>query len=156
MTLYLVRHAHAGSRHSWHQPDDERPLSAKGENQAAELAKALGSLRVERILSSPSRRCVDTMTPLGDALGIDVEPNRALDERADDTQVLRLVSDLEGNDAALCTHANIVPVILDHLRRNGTRFGPGPHDWKKGSVWVLETDDAGAFTEARYVPPPKA
>jgi 8-oxo-dGTP diphosphatase len=153
MTLYLVRHGQAGHRSAAPELDSDRPLSPRGEAEAIGVAKFLGSRPIGRILSSPFRRCRQTVEPLAGVLGLPVEPTPALDERADDAEILSLVAGLTGVDAALCTHGNIVPVVLDHLRRNGTHFGPGPHDWKKGSVWVLETDGRGAFTQARYVPP---
>ena len=66
MTLYLIRHTHAGqSNHD--DPDDHlRPLSRKGQKQAETLARALVSLglRFDRLFSSPYTRATETAAPL--------------------------------------------------------------------------------------------
>ncbi len=154
MTLYLVRHADAGDRSEWRQPDDLRPLTARGERQAAALAGFLAERRVEAVLSSRFARCVQTVEPLAARLGLTVEEHPALAEEATEQAVVDLLEAMAGTDAVLCTHGNIVPVALGHLRRAGARFADRPYDWKKGSVWVLESDDGRGFTGARYVPPP--
>ena len=154
MTLYLVRHAKAGSRVAWEQPDDLRPLSRVGREQAAALARVLAGRPVERILSSRFVRCVQTVQPLADERSLPVEWAEGLAEEARDDEVIALLKEVSKTEAVLCTHGNIVPVVLDHLAGQGVTFHDAPHVWQKGSVWMLETDGEGGFTDARYVPPP--
>jgi 2,3-bisphosphoglycerate-dependent phosphoglycerate mutase len=75
--LYLVRHAHA----AW-QPDEDRPLSTRGAADAIVLADRLQHLPISFILSSPSRRALQTVEPLSRRLGLEpvIEPD--LRERA--------------------------------------------------------------------------
>ena len=80
MPLLLVRHAHAGRR-SAHEGDDRlRPLSKRGVAQAIALVPVLSGYRPQRILSSPSVRCRETVRPTADSLSVPVE---ALEELAE-------------------------------------------------------------------------
>lgn len=66
MTLYLIRHAHAGQSRPDDPNDHLRPLSRKGQQQAETLARtcaALG-LRFDRLFSSPYTRAAETAAPL--------------------------------------------------------------------------------------------
>ena len=78
--LYLVRHAHAGDPGAWQGNDDDRPLSSRGERQAAGLATFLArvGLRPTAILTSPRLRATQTAAPIGRALHVDVHPERLL------------------------------------------------------------------------------
>ena len=66
MTLYLIRHAHAGTAHHDDPDDHLRPLSRKGQRQAEALARALAVLEVrcDRLFSSPYTRAAETAAPL--------------------------------------------------------------------------------------------
>ena len=75
MSWLLVRHARAGSRKGWEGPDIERPLSKKGRRQADGLVEMLEAAGVKRIVSSPYVRCTQTVEPLAEALGLEIEPS---------------------------------------------------------------------------------
>ena len=154
MTLYLVRHSPAGSRSAWDGDDTVRPLTREGRYQAAELVEWLAPCGIEEVRSSPYRRCVETVAPLAAALGLTVEVDDTLAEGEADRAV-RLVRELWGHTAALSTHGDIVPAVLDALaREDGVDLGPDPK-WKKGSVWILEpAAERGRFARAQYVAPP--
>lgn len=66
MTLYLVRHAHAGESQPDEPNDHLRPLSRKGQGQAETLARACARLgvRFHRLFSSPYTRAAETAAPL--------------------------------------------------------------------------------------------
>ena len=153
MPIYLVRHAKAGDREAWDQPDELRALSKEGRRQAVAVRDLLADAPVERVLSSRYIRCLQTVEPLAESRALRVERAHALAEEADAAETIALVKELAGTNAVLCTHGNVIPVVLDHVRRSGAHFEEPPHVWKKGSTWVLECDD-GTFTSARYVPPP--
>jgi len=71
ISLYLLRHAHAGDPEAWHQSDDIRPLSEKGRLQAERLGLFLADRGFDPdvIASSPKLRALETArlvaTPLG-------------------------------------------------------------------------------------------
>lgn len=150
MPLYLVRHAHAGRRDAWVGPDGHRPLSEKGRRRADELAEQLAGLGIARILSSPLVRCVETVDPLAERLGLPVEHSEALREGAALAAGIALVEELaaSGTVAALCSHGDVIPELLAGLARRGARLDPDGAV-PKGSVWVLHVRD-GEVVEAAY------
>ena len=148
--LYLVRHADAGSRMGWVGNDFQRPLDDFGQMQAEAIGVALASRPVRRILSSAAVRCVDTVVPLGRALGIAVE---IADELAEGTFVgdafdlLRSLASAEG-DSVLCSHGDVIPGLLWVLAQYGLDI-PDLGRCKKGSIWELEVSD-GRIVGAAY------
>ena len=106
---------------------------------------------LKRVLSSPFVRCVETVQPLADALGLQVEQTPDLAEGAA-ADALGLVRGLAREDAALCTHGDVIPAVLRGLDRAGVTIAAA-WAWAKGSTWVLDTAD-GQITRATYVPRP--
>ncbi|MGZ4202400.1 MAG: SixA phosphatase family protein [Thermoleophilaceae bacterium] len=68
--IWLLRHGEAADGH----PDDERPLTERGEQQARAAGQALAKLGepVELCLSSPKKRALDTARLACEALGLEV------------------------------------------------------------------------------------
>jgi phosphohistidine phosphatase SixA len=155
MTVFLVRHADAKSRAAWHDVDENRPLSKKGHDQAQALVELLVERGVGRILSSPAVRCVDTVEPLADKLGVQVEKTDVLLEGSDGGTAYALMCELarRPDSSVLCTHGDLVPELLRLAARDGLVLDDTPR-WPKGSMFAIETD-GGTFTLARYHPPPE-
>jgi len=149
-SILLVRHAHAGNSEAWVGDDRIRPLSRKGVAQSQGLVRLLDDRPIATIQASPFVRCTQTVEPLAAARGLTVLPSNALAEGSDD-DALRLVRDLAGHDAALCTHGDIIPAVLRGLGDEGLRLPPKAR-WQKGSVWVLSADGEGSW-QAVYLPP---
>lgn len=81
ITLYLIRHAHAGRSDPSDPNDHLRPLSAKGHGQARALARAFGvlELSLDRLFSSPYTRAAQSAQPLAPyAARGEVEPLETL------------------------------------------------------------------------------
>lgn len=151
MHLVVVRHAHAGRRSEWDAEDSLRPLSPKGELQAAHLAATLAPLEPKVIVSSPAVRCVQTVTPLARLLGVELTIDRRLAEGARPDRAMDLIGELSGSTAVVCSHGDLIPEILDGLVTQG--MAPErPLKWQKGSAWVIERN-RDAFGTGRYVPP---
>ena len=71
LSIFVVRHAKAGSRHDWAGDDDtQRPLTKPGRRQAAALAERLAGEPISGLWSSPYLRCVQTIEPLAAARGL--------------------------------------------------------------------------------------
>jgi 8-oxo-dGTP pyrophosphatase MutT (NUDIX family)/phosphohistidine phosphatase SixA len=147
-SVYLVRHAKAGSRSDWTEDDRLRPLSKVGLRQANGLVKAFRGLEVRRVISSPYVRCVQTVRPLALDRGLSVETSEALAEGASLDLALSLLEETTHTDAVFCTHGDIVPAVVLHQAERGAEI-QGEREWKKGSVWVLERRD-GEVVRARY------
>lgn len=155
MPLLVVRHADAISRSSWDEDDDlARPLSQKGFRQAKLLPELLSAYMPARIVSSPALRCMDTVTPLGEALGLPVEVDERLFEGSPAAAAIEMVRSMAGEDAAICSHGDIIPPILKAVsQKDKVSLGKHPR-FEKASVWVL---DGGSkrYRSARYLPPPE-
>ena len=130
----LVRHAFAGDSSDWVGDDTLRPLDERGRRQAAGLVELLADHEVDRIVSSPYLRCVQTIEPLARARGLPIEHEEALGaHRLHD--VPAVLERFRGSEAVICTHGDL-PWLGDR------RF-------EKGSAWVL---DSGGEPD-RYLPP---
>ncbi|MDA8301641.1 MAG: phosphoglycerate mutase family protein [Actinomycetota bacterium] len=152
MALLLIRHAHALARKEWPGPDHKRPLSPQGFKEAEDLVGVVGQFApVSRVLSSPYLRCAQTVTPLANARGLEVELSDDLAE-GQRASAVKLVRSLAGADVAVCTHGDVVAEVLMALAdEDRLDLGPNPRQ-AKGSVWCLEGAD-GSFSSARYFPP---
>ncbi len=76
-TIYLVRHAHA----DW-EPDENRPLSKRGREDAKAVGHILEQFPIDAIYASPYRRAYETVEPLAHALGLEIKIEPDLRERA--------------------------------------------------------------------------
>lgn len=153
MTLYLIRHADAGKRDPYSPSDHLRGLSEDGLRQAARIADRLGGAGVTRVFSSPFLRCRETVEPLAERVGVEVELHRALAEGADGRDVLALMRGLVGTSAALCSHGDVIPDVLWLMERRGTVIN-GKRGNAKGSVWTITTD-GDALVSAAYTKIPR-
>ena len=99
MSVLLLRHARAGERDEWTGDDTLRPLDERGRLQALAL-RDLSQRAIGRIVSSPYRRCVETVEPLAEALGIPVELDDRLAEGAPPQLALSLLAELDGGSRA--------------------------------------------------------
>ena len=156
MSVLLVRHARAGSRKYWKGPDIERPLSKKGRHQGEGLVDMLARYPVRRVLTSPYVRCVQTVEPVAEKLGVEVEQYLELTEGAPGEEVVALLRRAAGRTEIWCTHGDIVPIVLDAIvEQDGVKLKKREKRYPKGSFWELEQDVDGRVTKATYVPPPE-
>jgi len=151
MTIYLVRHAKAGSRSGWDGPDEQRPLSKNGRRQAAAVTTALADSGVTRIITSPYVRCSQTVEPLAERLGIPLDLSDALAEGCAVADALELLEKYADEDTVFCSHGDVIGDLLHHCETLGIALD-GEH-LEKGSTWILDVAD-GLIVTARYVPAP--
>jgi len=152
--VLLVRHGSAGDRESWPGPDDQRPLDAVGHEQAVALADVLRSYAPGRVLSAPPLRCVETVRPVAERLGLEVEtaPSAGEDEnRQVPGALLKLVDDLASGDDAVvvCSQGGAIPAAIAAL------LGQTDPPASKGSVWAL-TFASGRLLDAAHLAHPLA
>ena len=135
MSLLLVRHALAGDPAAWEGDDKVRPLDERGRRQARALVDALAEFELDRIVSNPFHRCVQTVEPLAEERGLEIDLDDLLGaDRLRD--VPRVLERLAGQNAAVCTHGDL-PWL-------------GDRTFEKGSTWTV--DDL--LEPVRYIPPP--
>ncbi|HEU5224975.1 MAG TPA: NUDIX hydrolase [Actinomycetota bacterium] len=150
--VYVVRHAKAGVRAAWSGPDEERPLTQRGRKQARRLVERFQGLDIQRILSSPFLRCVQTVQPLGEARGLAVEATPELREGSSVDELLGALSRLDERPTVVCGHRAEIETMIDRLERGGATI-EGARGIAKGSVWVLDRV-GGRVVTAHYLPAP--
>ena len=135
--LLVVRHADAGDRRGWKGPDSLRPLSPAGRRQAEGLVVRLEDYPVDRILSSPTLRCQQTVQPLARDRFLQIEPLAALGVDADPGQLRAAFWDRALRNAVLCIHGETIGRFLTQLVADGLAV-EDRLDWPYGSTWLLQ------------------
>jgi len=129
--VYLVAEADAGKPEEWPGPDRLRPITRDGWRQARAVADRLRGQPIERVVASPWLRCRQTVQPLADQLGLDVDDDRALAETAGIDRAVLLIEKLRGTPSVVCTHGDLVRAILSRLGRQPEAGEIGP--------WLIES-----------------
>lgn len=150
--LYVVRHAKAGVREAWPGPDQERPLTRRGRKQALRLIDRFRGLDIQRILSSPYLRCIQTVEPLAEARGLPVEVATELREGASPDELLRGFATFGDRSTVVCGHGTEIRSMIDRLEAGGATI-EGARGIGKGSVWVLDREGE-RIVAAHYLPAP--
>jgi 8-oxo-dGTP pyrophosphatase MutT (NUDIX family)/phosphohistidine phosphatase SixA len=116
--VVVLRHGAARSRRAWRADDRDRPLLKPGMRQAEAVVPLLAAYDVTRLVTSTSVRCLDTLTPYAEAMGLPLETSRRLSEEdATRNGVTRILDALiEGEESAvLCSHRPVLPHVYDAL-----------------------------------------
>jgi 8-oxo-dGTP diphosphatase len=152
MLVLLVRHGHAGTKRQWPGDDEIRPLDAQGLVEAQALVPLLASLAPGRILSSPFLRCVQSMAPLGEALGLEVENSPSLTPDAG-TAANKLVLGVSAHGSGavvVCTHGEVIHDLQSSLGKQAPPNFNAHAPREKASIWELERT-SGRFVSAIYI-----
>ncbi|MEA5453532.1 NUDIX hydrolase [Sinomonas sp. JGH33] len=117
--LVLLRHAKAKPRGSWTKAEGDRTLAASGVRQAAAVGRLLAVWSPERVVTSPWRRCVDTVRPyIAAANGrIKVKLDERLTEASHKRKPDRAAAAVDRlfdkrRSAVLCSHRPVLPTLL--------------------------------------------
>src|SRR5919106_43062 len=136
-----------------------RPLDERGRRQAEGLVRVLSRFEVVDIVSADFVRCVETVEPLSDAIGLTVKEDPLLSELGypgNEDEAVEMMRALGTADAAVvaCTQGDVIPDMLGRLAESDHVDLPDPLVYKKGSTWVLSFDGERLFG-ADYIPPPR-
>jgi len=135
VALVVSRHTAARARPDWPAPDPDRPLDEQGAHDAVRLAGLLGAWLPRRVFTSPSARCVETVTPYAARTAATVKLVTLLSEEgfAEDPHGLAmfldgLVMQLRqtlgagagagagaGGGVVVCTHRPVLATVAAHL-----------------------------------------
>lgn len=156
-SILLVRHASAGSRSKWQGDDSKRPLDEKGWDQAQELVRLLSRFKVTDIISADYVRCVQTVQPFADAVGLNVKEDEVFSEAGypeQEKQAVQRVRDLGRSNGSIviCSQGDVIPDLLERLARED-HVDVQQSDPAKGSVTALTFDGDRLFS-VDYFPPP--
>jgi 8-oxo-(d)GTP phosphatase len=138
--LLVNRHASAGDSKQWVGDDSIRPLNYRGLRQASHLVEQLAPFRIDRILSSPFTRCVQTVEPLSQARGIEVELADDLAEGAGAERVRSLLLELGGTATAVCGHGPELQLLFGKTKKGATVIVEAA-DGKFGELGRLSPSD---------------
>jgi 8-oxo-dGTP diphosphatase len=148
----VVRHAKAGSRGDWTGDDRKRPISPKGERQAARIVEQFQKVAVTAVYSSPYLRCVQTVEPLAKSRKLEVQQSADLAEGRGITGLYVFFNNADLDDVVLCTHGDIVWELVEDLAKR--RVLPAFREqFEKGSTWVVDVEE-GTPVGARYIAAP--
>ncbi len=126
--LVVLRHGSATARKAWRGNDRRRPLADGGLAQGEQLVPLLRAYGVDTVVSSDSRRCVQTVQPYAAAAGVGVEEDaRWSEEAAKPDDVRSAVAALFAGKrrAVLCTHRPVLPWVFEGLGVPVVKLAPG-------------------------------
>jgi 8-oxo-dGTP pyrophosphatase MutT (NUDIX family)/phosphohistidine phosphatase SixA len=138
-TVLIVRHGTAGIKSRYKGDDRSRPLDKNGRAQAESLVGQLMAFGATEIYAADRVRCIQTVEPLAQELGVKVAAEADLTEEAyaDDPDVAhKRIAEIaaRGGTPVICTQGKVIPNLLAWWR--GTDK-PDKSRNRKGSTWVL-------------------
>lgn len=139
--MLLLRHASAGERLSSVTDDRARRLDRIGRVDARRLPAAFAGYNIDRLVTSPHARCVETVEPIARASGLDIECREELAPDASRRDTVTLLAELPAT-ALVCTHREVIE-----------RLFAGAVTCEKGGTWLLERRGR-RWVPAVYLPPP--
>lgn len=150
----IVRHGKAMERKNWTGRDQARPVNARGRRQATALVPLLGAYAVDRLDSSSSTRCIQTLKPYAKSANLEVHGWSTLSEelaegRERDVQKLmkRLrTASAAGLTTAVCGHRPVLPAMLGSV---GLEYRP----MEPAAVAIAHLDAAGATVATEFHKP---
>ncbi|MCW2685410.1 MAG: ADP-ribose pyrophosphatase [Mycobacterium sp.] len=140
-TVLIVRHATAGDKKRYKGDDRLRPLDKHGRAQAECLVGVLLAFGASDVYAADRLRCVQTVEPLAEELGVPVKTEPALTEeeylenrKRGRQRVLEIVA--QGGTPVICTQGRVIPDLIEWwCNRDGVRTNKSQN--RKGSTWVL-------------------
>lgn len=138
-TLILVRHGKAESRKSWQGSEATRPITPLGSAASYALGRELACYAPNRIVSSPWKRCVETVATFAhdsslyieqiaeltedhhenkpkSTLSVLISEIQNLDCNAQNTQNTQNAEANINNSTVMCLHRPIIGTFFDYLR----------------------------------------
>lgn len=138
-TLILVRHGKAESRKSWQGSEATRPITPLGSAASYALGRELACYAPNRIVSSPWKRCVETVATFAhdsslyieqiaeltedhhenkpkSTLSVLISEIQNIDCNAQNTQNTQNTEANINNSIVMCLHRPIIGTFFDYLR----------------------------------------
>jgi 8-oxo-dGTP diphosphatase len=139
--MLLLRHACAGERLQAASLDRARRLDRIGRADARELPEALAGHVIDRVVSSPHARCIETVGALARGRNLRVEVRDELVPDASVEDVRALLDELP-DSALVCTHREVIERLFENQQT-----------CEKAGTWLLERRN-GRLEPVAYLPPP--
>jgi 8-oxo-dGTP diphosphatase len=121
--LVLLRHAMATPRTDWKGQEAKRPLLPEGRQQAKRLVSLLGAFGPKRLVTSPWKRCEQTIEPYAKAGKTKIIERSQLTELSSQLSPRKTKQAVESlfdqsKSALLCSHRPALPTITQTLAAN--------------------------------------
>ncbi|MDU2269640.1 MAG: NUDIX domain-containing protein [Winkia neuii] len=118
--LLIMRHAKAVGRKKWEGEESARPLARKGVGQTKNLVPILSAYGIGQVLTSPWRRCFQTVAPFATLTGAPLTALAELTETAhaaDGMAVRELAKKwlADGQARGVCVHRPTLPALVGAL-----------------------------------------
>ena len=140
--MLLLRHASAGERLPSPAEDRFRALDSVGRAEARRMRYLLSRFEIDRIVTSPHARCVETVGPIARARRLEIEQRAELEPDGTLPDILALFAEL--SDATLvCAHREVIE-----------RLFSGEVGCEKGGCLRIERR-RGSWVPLDYMPPPR-
>jgi phosphohistidine phosphatase len=140
--LYILRHGIAVEPGTSGIPDDERPLTAKGEKRMREIGRGLRrlDLKLDRIVTSPLPRARSTAEIVADALDADdlLETADIFRAGSDAATIQRWLKGRSEDRLLIVGHNPVLSDLITRLVLGASYSGPPLCDLKKGGIAALE------------------
>jgi 8-oxo-dGTP diphosphatase len=138
----VLRHARAGRKLSDRSKDFKRGLDREGLEVALRLPRTIEThVQTETVLSSPFRRCLQTVQPLADELDLQIIEDDRFTPGTPAESVREAFLDIPA-DSVVSTHGEVISQLFHERVKCG-----------KGAFWVVERRD-GALFPSHYVEAP--
>jgi phosphohistidine phosphatase len=146
--LYLLRHGKADWP-GWSKSDDERPLTSKGKDEVATVAKLLARLEVAPVIAtSPLPRASQTAAIAGKCLQADVHEEPLLRPGCDAGDLRKVLKKFSGESLMIVGHEPDFTEIIFQLTGGRTKMS-------KAGVALIELETSSMKGELRWLVPPK-
>jgi 8-oxo-dGTP pyrophosphatase MutT (NUDIX family) len=156
-TVLIVRHGTAGRKKRYKGDDRNRPLDKHGRAQAELLVGQLLAFGPTSLYATDRLRCIQTIEPLADELGVDIILEPTLTEEAywqDRAKARQRALEIAATDGTpvICTQGKVIPDLIqwwcerDRVKPDKSRNG-------KGSTWVLSMHN-GKLIDADHIASP--
>ncbi len=131
-TLILVRHGKAESRKAWQGSEATRPITPLGSAASYALGRELACYAPDKIISSPWKRCLETVAAFTRDSSLPIEQVAELTEDHHEKQpkstlsvLISEIQNLEHNEqnantvnnaTVICLHRPVIGTFFDYLR----------------------------------------
>lgn len=133
-TLLLVRHGKAESRKTWQGSEATRPITPLGAAASYALGRELACYAPDKIISSPWKRCLETLDAFANDSSLSIEQAAELTEdhheKKPKSTLSVLVNEIQNlernaqnasvtnnaNSTVICLHRPVIGTFFDYLR----------------------------------------
>lgn len=124
--VVVQRHAAALSRSKWRKGEATRPLNKKGKKQSRILPALMDAWAPQAVVTSPWKRCEETVVPYLKLSGIEASVKEDLTEKAAQARPSRAAAIMErilaeSRSTVVCTHRPVLPTVLGVIAEHATR-----------------------------------